>query len=63
MYTWVFVTCNAWIVETNSGPISGTLIEDKFAKYFAYQGIPYAEPPVGNLRFLVSTEIPFVRCD
>ena len=43
------------IIEIESGKISG-IIEQSFSgqEYFSYLGIPFAEPPTGNLRFKVS---------
>ena len=43
------------IIQTKSGKISG-IIEESFSgiNYFSYLGIPFAEPPIGNLRFKVS---------
>lgn len=45
------------IVETKNGLIRG--IEKQSVaggkKYFSYLGVPYAKPPVGELRFAVST--------
>ncbi|XP_026763417.2 uncharacterized protein LOC113521939 [Galleria mellonella] len=42
------------IVETNSGKINGvevkSIIENE--KYYSFMGIPYAEPPIGDLRFM-----------
>lgn len=44
------------IVETKSGLVSGkevsSILPDE--KYYSFLGIPYAEPPVGELRFMVS---------
>lgn len=44
------------IVQTEHGTIRGKLESTKFdAKpYYAYRGIPYARPPVNDLRFKVS---------
>ncbi len=43
------------IVETNYGPVRGikrtSAVGDQF---FSFRGIPYAKPPIGNLRFKVS---------
>lgn len=45
------------IVKTKSGDIIGsistTLLDQR--KFFSFQGIPYAKPPIGPLRFRVST--------
>lgn len=42
-------------VETESGPVRGvalkTLVKNK--DYIAYRGIPFAEPPLGELRYRV----------
>jgi hypothetical protein len=42
------------IVTTNSGQVLG-IVEKSFESldYFSYKGIPFAEPPTGNLRFRV----------
>jgi carboxylesterase type B len=42
------------IIETQSGHVSG-VSEKSYSgyDYLAYYGIPFAEPPVGNLRFKV----------
>lgn len=42
------------LVVTTSGPIQGRLVNDLGMSYYAFQGIPYAENPVGDLRFKVS---------
>ncbi|CAG9786794.1 unnamed protein product [Diatraea saccharalis] len=40
------------IIVTNSGPVLGKLVkDDNGVTYYAYQGIPYAESPEGELRF------------
>lgn len=40
------------IVATNNGPIRGrTLLSASNNVYFAFQGIPYAKPPLNELRF------------
>lgn len=42
-------------VEIPDGQIIGTYGETvNGTKYVAFKGIPYAQPPIGNLRFAVS---------
>lgn len=41
-------TCDR-IIQTTNGPIRGMIVES--GKVEAFLGIPYAEPPVGRLRF------------
>lgn len=44
------------VIETNYGPVRGikriSAVGDEF---FSFRGIPYAKPPVGGLRFKVSS--------
>lgn len=42
-------------INTNSGQIRGKQNQTLFDKvpYFSFRGIPYAKPPIGNLRFKV----------
>ena len=43
------------IVTTKTGQVSGTLEKSFSSKdYFAFRGIPFAEPPIGELRFMVT---------
>lgn len=44
------------VVNTASGPIVGRVLKSvrKSAYYGAFLGVPFAEPPVGPLRFKVS---------
>ncbi|XP_054831297.1 cholinesterase-like [Eublepharis macularius] len=42
---------NDTVVVTSSGPIKGKLLSVGSASVTAYLGIPYAEPPLGKLRF------------
>lgn len=44
------------IVETKSGKVAGVEVSSilKNEKFYSFFSIPYAEPPVGNLRFMVS---------
>ena len=40
------------MVETERGAIRGSKMKSKKGKkIFAFRGIPYAKPPIGNLRF------------
>lgn len=43
-------------VNTRSGPVRGYLRRSLFGEreYFAFKGVPYAEPPVDELRFKVT---------
>jgi len=40
-------------VSTNSGPVRGEEVTFEGFSYKAFKGIPYAAPPVGELRFKV----------
>ena len=43
------------IIKSQGGEVRGqkmlTAIDEK--EYYAFKGIPYAQPPIGNLRFKV----------
>ncbi|EDV20439.1 uncharacterized protein TRIADDRAFT_1836, partial [Trichoplax adhaerens] len=39
------------IVSTTAGSVSGKIVNTNGTDQFAYLGIPYAQPPVGQLRF------------
>jgi hypothetical protein len=41
-------------VQTTNGPVTGVLEDD----HFVYRGIPYAAPPVGDLRWRAPTSHP-----
>lgn len=43
-------------VQTHSGKVRGILqlTVSQQTEYFSFKGIPYAEPPTGKARFLVS---------
>nr|XP_003217974.2 PREDICTED: acetylcholinesterase [Anolis carolinensis] len=44
-------TGDGTVVNTKSGPVKGKLLSESSSSVMAYLGIPYAEPPLGNLRF------------
>lgn len=42
-------------IDTTLGPIRGIEQQSTFEyKYIGFQGVPYAKPPIGNLRYKVS---------
>ena len=45
------------IVSTNLGLVMGTRDEDNGYPFLAYRGIPYAQPPYDELRFMVSRRL------
>lgn len=47
------------VVKTNYGPVMGIKMEsaEHGYEYMSFQGIPYAKPPVGPLRFRASISI------
>lgn len=43
------------MVKVKQGVLCGRKAKDYYGdSYFGFQGIPYAKPPLGNLRFKVS---------
>ena len=46
-----FLVCNGVDVQTSSGLIRGHTIEVLNQNINEFLGIPYAEPPIGDLRF------------
>lgn len=42
------------LIESISGPVRGLMIKEDGVTYYGYRGIPYAEPPTGPNRFMVS---------
>jgi carboxylesterase type B len=47
-------------VHIEQGELEGAVLTSRNGRTFAaFQGIPYAEPPVGNLRFKVRFKICF----
>ncbi|KAJ9581386.1 hypothetical protein L9F63_023436 [Diploptera punctata] len=49
----VHVLCISWpIVNVRQGPVQGVYMTSRYGRtYSAFQGIPYAQPPIGELRF------------
>lgn len=47
-------------VKTDNGDVEGTVAKSLFAKrnFYSFKGIPYAKPPVGELRFKVNFNKP-----
>lgn len=41
------------IVQTQNGAICGYIDNRDEGTYYKFKSIPYAEPPIGNLRFMV----------
>ncbi len=39
------------VVKTEAGYVSGTVLGDPGKEVYVYRGVPYAAPPVGNLRW------------
>lgn len=44
-------------LNTKDGPVCGYIEKTAEGTYYRFKGIPYAKPPVGNLRFLVSINV------
>lgn len=43
------------VIPTQHGPVEGTVkTSDLGRNYFHFMGIPYAKPPLGELKFRVS---------
>ncbi len=51
----IFALTEAVIVELNQGPLIGFECNSVLnnTKYYSFLGIPYAKPPLGDLRFQV----------
>ncbi len=45
------------LVETKNGQVKGTIVTVENQKAARFVGIPYAEPPIGSLRFQVQAEL------
>lgn len=42
------------VIQTKDGPIFGFIEKTEDGTRYKFKGIPYAKPPIGSLRFLVS---------
>lgn len=52
---------NGVVIQTKGGSVNGTTGKSRGGREFlAFYGIPYAEPPVGNLRFKVGNWLNFM---
>ena len=52
MMGWIFCRGPDIIVKTRNGPVRGSEMKSKQGKkIFAFRGIPYAKPPLGDKRF------------
>lgn len=50
-------------VNARNGPIRGILKTTiRNVPYYSFKGIPYAKPPIGDLRFKVKANIYFISC-
>lgn len=51
----ITINCNSLIVKTKSGCVKGIKQRTYFLNrpYISFRGIPYAEPPIGDLRYKV----------
>lgn len=53
-YTVFIKSPNSPVVETRNGKLIGSIGKSRIGRdFYEYVGIPYAEPPLGNLRFEV----------
>lgn len=53
-----FLSANSPIVEIKNGSLQGSVMSARNGReFFAYRGIPFALPPVGQLRFEVKISI------
>lgn len=58
----IFCADNSPFIKTRFGGIIGYLKKSFIGKkYTAFEGIPYAHPPIGKRRFQVNTRILFIR--
>lgn len=45
------------VIKTDKGPVRGEILKTilKSSKYSAFKGIPFAKPPINELRFKVNS--------
>lgn len=49
------------ILMIKDGPICGYIERNEEGTYYKFKKIPYAKPPLGNLRFTVSHFIKYIK--
>jgi len=53
-----YVFCTGPLINVHEGQLKGKQFLSRNGRnFFAFQGIPYAKPPVGKLRFKVFIEV------
>lgn len=57
LFSFNFIKCDPPTVTLPQGELVGKALTNENGKeYFSYTGVPYAKPPVGELRFKVIIE-------
>lgn len=47
-----------YVVEISQGKLKGSILKSRNGRNFgAFQGIPYAKPPINELRFMVNRNL------
>lgn len=55
----VVLACSSWInVVTKSGTVTGCWKTSESLSWSSFLGVPYAEPPIGELRFQLPVPVP-----
>lgn len=50
----ILISDNSPVISTNLGDIRGSVLNSRLGReFFAFRGVPYAEPPIDDLRFKV----------
>lgn len=53
---------DAPVVSVEQGQLQGRVVNSPSGKaFYSFQGIPYAKPPLGSLRFKVSPTLPYIK--